>query len=67
MFTYKIDPIISNKVAKIGGNCFIPKGIGTVSWSWTDDKGKLQTNKLNNIIYLSDSPVNILSANALNE
>ena len=47
--------------------CLINKWTGTVSWSWTDDKGKLQTNKLNNIIYLSDSPVNILSANALNE
>ena len=43
------------------------KGVGTVSWYWTDDKGKLYTNKLNNILYFPDSPVNVLSATTLYE
>ena len=45
MFTENTDPIISNGVAKIGGKNIIPKGIGTVSWYWTDDEGQLHTNK----------------------
>ena len=39
MFNDKIEPIISNGVATIGGKYLIPKGIGTVSWSWTDYEG----------------------------
>ena len=67
MLNYKIEPIISNGVATIGGNYIIPKGIGTVRLSWTDDEGQLHTNKLNNVLYFPDSPVNILSATALAE
>ena len=67
VFTYNIEPIIYNRVATIGGNDLITKVIGIVSWSWTDDEGKLQTNKLNNVIYFPESPVNILSATALYE
>ena len=37
MFTYKIEPIISNGVSTIGGKYIIPKGIGKVIWYWTDD------------------------------
>ena len=37
MFTDKTDPIISNEVATIGGKDIIPKGIGVVSCSYTDD------------------------------
>ena len=51
MFTYKIVPTIYNGVAPIGGNDLIPKGIDTVSWSWTDDEVQLHTNKFNNVIY----------------
>ena len=43
MFTDRIDPIISNGVATIEGKYLIPKGIGTVIWSWTDDDGQLHT------------------------
>ena len=49
MFTDKIDPIIYNGVANIGGKYLIPKGIDTVIWSWTDYEGKLHTNILNNV------------------
>ena len=50
MFTDKIETIISNGVATICGIFLIPKGIGTVSWSWTDYEGQLHTKKLNNVI-----------------
>ena len=65
MFTDKIYTIISNGVATIGGKYIIPKVIGTVIMSYTDDDGKLHTHKLNNLIYFLDSPVNIISATAL--
>ena len=65
MITDKIDSIINNGVEKIGGKEPITKAIGKISWSWNGDEGQLQTNKLNNALYFSDSPVNILSANAL--
>ena len=50
MSTDKIGPIISNGVVTIGRKDLIPKGIITVRWSWTDDEGQLQTNKLNNVL-----------------
>ena len=50
MITDKIYPIIYNGVAK---------GIGTVSWSWTDDEGQMYIIKLNNLLYSIYSPVNI--------
>ena len=37
MFTDKIELIISNGVSTIVGKYLIPKCIGTVNWSWTDD------------------------------
>ena len=49
-----------------GKDC-IPKGIGTVSWSWTNDEEQLKTNRLKNVLYFTDSPSNILSATALAE
>ena len=67
MFTDNIVPIITNGLVTIGGNDILPKGIGTVSWYWTDYEGKIHTKKLNNIIYSPYSPVNILSATALDE
>ena len=54
MSTDKIDLIISNVVAAIGGKYLIPKGIGTVICYWTDNEGKTQTRKLNNVIYFTD-------------
>ena len=67
MFTERIELIISNGVSTIGGKDLIKKLIGTVSWSWTDEEGKLHTKKLNNLIYFPDSPVNILSGTVLDE
>ena len=63
--TDKIGQIVSNVVATIDGKDIIPKGIGTVIWSWTDYEGQLHTNKLNNVIYFPYSTVNILMTNAL--
>ena len=67
MFYYKIDPIIDNGVATIGLKDLIPKWIGAVSWSCNDDEGQMHTNKFDNILYILDSPVNILSATALTD
>ena len=67
MFSEKIDPIISNWVATIGGKYLITKDIGTVSWYFTDDEVKLHTNKLKNVLYFTDSPVNTLIATVINE
>ena len=47
IFTDKIHTIVSNGVETIGEQYIIPKGIGIVSWSCTDDEGKLYTNILN--------------------
>ena len=65
MITDKIEPIIPNVVETIGGIYLIPKGIGTISLSCTDDKVKLNTNKFNNVLYFPYSPFNILSATEL--
>ena len=62
MFNDKTNPIISNGVAVIGGKYLIPKRIDTVRCYCTDDDGKMQKNRLNNVLYFTDSPVNILSA-----
>ena len=67
MFAENIEPIIYNGVATIGGKYIIPKGIATVSCSQTDDEGKLHTNKLNTVLYFTDSSVNILSETKLAE
>ena len=67
MFTDKIDPIIYNLVAAIGGKYIIPKGIVTVIWYWTDDEGQLHTNKLNTVLYFTYSSVNILSETTLSK
>ena len=67
MFTDKIDPIISNVVATVGGKYLIAKGIGTISWSWTYGEGQIYTNKYKLLFYFTDSQFNILSATALDE
>ena len=67
MFTDNIHHIISNIVATIGGKYIIQKRIDTVSWSWTDDEGKLHKKKLNNILYFPGPTVNVLIATALDE
>ena len=67
MLTDKIDPIIYNGVKNIGNQYPIPKGIGTFIWFWTDDEGKLHTNKSNNVLYFTDSPVSIINATELSK
>ena len=62
MFTHKIETIISNGVATTGGKYLIPRGIFIASWYWNDDEGQLNSKKLNNVIYFTEPPVNILSA-----
>ena len=66
MLTHKINPVISNGVATIGETNIIPKGIDTVSWYQTDDWGQLQK-QLNNVLYFTDSPGNILIETVLAE
>ena len=67
MLTDKIETIIYNVVEAIVRKDLIPKGIGAVIWSWTDDEGQINTNKFINVLYFPDSPVNIISATALYE
>ena len=67
MSTDKIEPIIFTRVATIGVKVSITKLICTVNWYWTYDEGKLQTSKLNNGLYFTESPFKILSATALSE
>ena len=67
MFNDKINTTISNGVETIGGKYIVPKRIFTVSWSWTDNEGQLHTKDFNNIIYFTDSSVNILSETTLDE
>ena len=67
MSTYNIDPIIYNGVATIGRKYIIPKVIGTVIWFFTDDEGQLHKKILNNVLYFTDSLVNIISANTMAE
>ena len=62
MLTEKIEPVIYNGVATIGGKYLIPKWIGTVIWYWTDDEGNLHKNKFNNVPEFINSSVNLLSA-----
>ena len=66
MFSDKIDTVIYNGVANIGPKYLIPKVIGAVSWSYKYDEIQLHTNKLNHILHIPESPVNILSTTALN-
>ena len=67
MFKDKIEPIRTNGMETIGGKYLIPTVIVTVFWYYTGDEGQLQTKKLNILPYFTDSPVNILSANSLDE
>ena len=63
----KIEPIIDNGVATIGLNDLIPKWISSVSWSCNDDEEQMHKNKFDNILYIPDSPVDILSVTVLSD
>ena len=54
-------------MATISVNDLIPKGIETVRWSWTNYERQLHKNKLNNLLYFTDLPVNILSETSLDK
>ena len=53
MFTENIDPVIYNGVETVDRKDLITKGIGTVSWYWTDDEEQLHK-IFNNLIYFPD-------------
>ena len=65
MLTENIYLIIYIGATTIDGKYLIPKGIETVSWYWNADEGKIHTNKLNNVMYFSESLVNMISETAL--
>ena len=67
MIIYKIEPSMSNGFATIGGKDNNPKGVVTVSWSCTYDKGQMYTHLLDNLIHFIDSQINILSETVLSE
>ena len=50
MFTKTIEPVISNRVATVGGEYIIPKGIRAVIWSWNYYEVKLHTNTFNSAL-----------------
>ena len=58
IFTVKTEPILSNGVGTIDERDLIPKLIGTVVWSLTDNEGKMHTFFKNNILnfYIHQSP-----------
>ena len=65
MFT-ELNPFTDKQhVVTIGGKQNLPSGIGTVKWTWTDDKGNPHTHFLPNVLYFPTSPVNILSVEEL--
>ena len=51
----------SGMVATIGGKMNRPGGIGTVEWTWKDDSGVSHTERLDNVLYFPQSPINIMS------
>ena len=55
----------SGLVATIGEKLNHPAGIGTVKWTWKDDGGEVHTKKLENKLYFSKSPINIMSVTEL--
>ena len=61
MFVGDLSPVTNHKVATIGGKGHQPSGLGTVRWSWRDDKGTLHEYLVENVLYFPQSPINILS------
>ena len=55
----------SGLVATIGGKLNQPSVIGTVKWTWKDDGGAVHTEQLDNTLYLTKSPINIMSVTEL--
>jgi hypothetical protein len=54
----------SYSVDTVGGGSK-PKGIGTVLWMITDDAGKRHEERIDEVLYFPDSPVNILGVTKL--
>ncbi len=42
-----------------------PSGVGSVNWSWFDEKGVMHTFHLKNLLFFPDCLVNVLSVTAL--
>ena len=54
-------------MATIGGKDLILKVIGAVRWSCAEYEGNIHTNKLNDVLYLPESPFNIKCETSLDE
>ena len=61
MFINLTDEVNPSTVATIAGKNSLPKGIGTVKWTWLDDDGRQHEYELKDVYYFPQSPVNILS------
>ena len=67
MFIGKINQFPSTSsysVDTVGGGSQ-PKGFGTVSWTITDDDGQCHEEKIEEVLYFPESPVNILGVTKL--
>ena len=64
LFKSMVPADASKVVATIGGQCNFPKGIGTVTWTWTDNIGHEHTFDVEGVHYFPSSPVNILGVTA---
>jgi len=65
MFETLVAASASKVVATIGGQVNVPAGIGTVIWSWKDDKNETHTHRIENMHYFPTSPFNIPGITAL--
>ena len=58
---------LTSGIKKIGGTDFKPSSIGTVKWYWQDDDGRNHEFILEKVLYFTNSPVHILSIEALSD
>ena len=52
-------------VATIGGKLNQPAGIDTVKWTWKDGGGAVHMEQIENTLYFTKSPINIMSVTEL--
>ena len=51
-------------VCTIGGKNNSPSGLGTVKWTWKNDDGEAHTFEVTNVLYFTESSINILGVTA---
>ena len=59
MFESLVAASASKLVVMIDGQVNVPAGIGTVIWSWKDDKNETHNHRIKNVHFFPTSPVNI--------